>query len=416
MAIPDKLRIKVNMIAFLVIAFGLLYGMATQVLSILEGTYSVRAIFPDAGGVFTDQEVTYRGITVGQVGEMKVVTEGVELELVIDEDYKIPAEGTQARVMFKSAVGEQFVDILPGSSGPPYMENGSMISKDRTSIPVSTQSLLSSTQSVLEGVPPQALGETIDSLAAGLAGQGANVARILESTADISELFARRAPEVEGILRNGTTVGDAFLRSSDDFKVAITELVQVADLLADNRGNIEDLLQNSNELSDELVALIRANRGNLNQTIIDLAKINEFQAESADDLRALFKELPGALASVARTFEPKTGLIRFGLVQDDRNPGCDYSNRDRRPPQNRGPKLPPKHAVCSGAVGSSSSGSSSSSSSQAAGPDETAGSGGSLGAPTDIEDLLIPDVDRGRRLPQRMRDWSWAFLYLNTLR
>src|ERR671914_195725 len=113
--------------------------------------------------------------------------------------------------MFKSAVGEQFVDVLPGSSGGLYLENGSQISKDHTSIPVSTQSLLSSTQSVLSGVPPQALGETIDSLAGGLAGQGANITRVLESTADISELFARRAPEVEGILRNGTTVGDAFL-------------------------------------------------------------------------------------------------------------------------------------------------------------------------------------------------------------
>src|SRR5688500_10415375 len=107
-------RIKVNLIAFLVISLGLVFAMATQVLSILQPRYSVHAMFPDAGGVFTNQEVTYRGITVGQVGEMKVNEEGVDIELLIDEKYnEIPAEDVEARVMCKSDVGGQFGDILP---------------------------------------------------------------------------------------------------------------------------------------------------------------------------------------------------------------------------------------------------------------------------------------------------------------
>jgi phospholipid/cholesterol/gamma-HCH transport system substrate-binding protein len=57
-------RIKINLIFFLVGSLGLSYLMANQVLTILQERYSVYAIFPDAGGVFTNQEVTYRGITV----------------------------------------------------------------------------------------------------------------------------------------------------------------------------------------------------------------------------------------------------------------------------------------------------------------------------------------------------------------
>ncbi|MDQ3985365.1 MAG: MCE family protein [Actinomycetota bacterium] len=412
MAMPEKLKVKINLIVFLVGAFVLLYAMATQVLSILEPTYSVNAIFPDAGGVFTDQEVTYRGLTVGQVGKMEVVEEGVKLELKIFEKYKIPKENVEARVMFKSAVGEQFVDVLPGSDDPPYLQDGDEISIERTSIPVSTQALLTTTQSVLEGVPPEALHGAVDSLAEGLAGQGSDIALLLESLADLSETFADAAPEVEGILRNGTTVGDAFLRSRDDFADGIRDLITVADILADNRPNLERLMTGANLLSDELVALIRENRGTLNQIIKDLADINDFQADAKKDINQLFNKLPYALQNVVKAFESKTGLVRFGLVQDSNNHGCDYSAVNRRPPQDRSPRLPPKHAVCKSALKSGGG--------DEAGADDTSGDSPEADVPesdsSELGQLLLPDLsDDAGRLPARMRDWGWAFFYLNSL-
>ena len=45
---------------------------------------------------------------------LKVVPDGVRMQLVIESKYdEIPKDGTKARVMFKCAVGEQFVDLLP---------------------------------------------------------------------------------------------------------------------------------------------------------------------------------------------------------------------------------------------------------------------------------------------------------------
>jgi virulence factor Mce-like protein len=409
MAIPAKLKIKINLIGFLVISMLLIFLMATQVLSILQGMYTVNAIFPDAGGVFTDQEVTYRGLTVGRVGEMEVVPEGVKIELLIEDDYKIPAENTQARVMFKSAVGEQFVDVLPASDSAPYLEDGSTIPIDRTDIPVSTQALLSTTDTVLKGVPPEALKGAIDSLGEGLSGTGSDIALTIESLADLSETFAARGPEVEGILRNGTRLGDEFLASSDDFKVAIRELVEVADLLADNRFTIQDLMENANLTSDELVALIRQSRGDLNKVIIQLAKINEFQADSGDDLARLFRVLPDGLERVNRTFEPKTGMVRFGLVNDSENHGCDYGARNRNKPQDRNTPNPQKYLKCRGSIDGGGGGESGSGGSGGA-------SSGGFDAPTLAESLAptIPADDPG--LSGRMRDMAWMMFYFNGLK
>ena len=54
MALSEKTRIRANLIAFVLLSVGLIYGMATQVLSILQDRYSVYAFFRHAGGVFTN--------------------------------------------------------------------------------------------------------------------------------------------------------------------------------------------------------------------------------------------------------------------------------------------------------------------------------------------------------------------------
>ena len=398
MNISPKNRVRTNLIAFLVLGLGLSYAMATQVLSVLQDRYAVNAIFPDAGGVFTNQEVTYRGVTVGQVGEMSVVEEGVNIELLIRREVKIPSEGVEARVMFKSAVGEQFVDLLPASDGEPYLEHNETIPIDQTSIPVSTQDLLTTLEAVLRGVPPEDLKGAVDALGVGLAGTGPDIATILESTADLAELFAARAPEFEGILRQGTKVGDEFLRSREDFVTAINALVTVSDSLALSTDNLESLLRNTNASSDEIIALMREDRAAVNEFLVDLGAVNDLQAEHADDLRRVLQHLPTALGRINKSFEPDTGLIRFGLVQDNENHGCNYGT-PRRSVEDRSEKKPPKKARCEGPA-------------QDAAADTSGGATNVDGSAAFLPGVDMLDTSTAPSLPARMSDWSWTLFYL----
>ncbi|MDQ3940847.1 MAG: MCE family protein [Actinomycetota bacterium] len=393
-------RIKINLIFFLVGSLTLSYLMANQVLSILQDRYSVFAIFPDAGGVFTNQEVTYRGITVGQVGKMEVVEDGVQIELAINKRFdEIPKEGVEARVMFKSAVGEQFVDLLPASDDPPFLEDNDVIPRAQTSIPVSTQALLSTLEAVLRGVPPSDLEGAVDALGIGLTGRGPDIATILESLAVLANLFAERAPEVEGLLRDGTKVGDAFLRSRRDFARAIHELVTVSGSLANSRGDLERLLKGTNVTSDELVRLLREHRPAVHQFLQQFGEVNELQAEHSDDLNRLFLSIPSALGNVVKSFEPSTGMVRFGLVNDNENHACSYGT-ERRRPSDRGLRLPPKNASCGGR--------SSARSSAPVAPGETSSSG-----LPGVDDGFAIDAGSGSlAVPQRMSEWSWTLYYL----
>lgn len=409
MALAEKTKIKVNIVGFIVLSVVLIYSMATQVLAVLQDTYSVNAIFPDAGGVFTNQEVTYRGVTVGQVGEMKVVEEGVSIELLIRETVKVPSENTQARVMFKSAVGEQFVDLLPSSDGAPYLEDGSTIPLSQTLIPVSTQELLATVEGVLRGVPPEALKGAVDALGLGLTGRGSDIATILRSTAKLATLFAERAPEIQGILNQGTTVGAEFLETRREFAAAIRDLVSVSASLSGSTDDLEGLLKGMNLTSDEVTALIEQYRPVIEQVVRELADVNALQVKHADDVSRLLLELPNGLNAVTSTFEPDTGMIRFGLVQDNERPACSYGT-DRRKPEDRGERDVPKDASCdeSGSPDTPTS---------PVGPQSDLGSQEQR---SPLEIALVDGfaggyVDRGPVLPRRMADWSWTLFYLNVM-
>ena len=51
-----------------------------------DDSYTVVAHFADSGGIFAGGEVSYRGVRVGQVDELVLTDEGVDVHLDIDKD------------------------------------------------------------------------------------------------------------------------------------------------------------------------------------------------------------------------------------------------------------------------------------------------------------------------------------------
>src|SRR5688500_16849585 len=135
-------RTKIQLAVFLALTLagvsfvGAKYARLDQLL--FDTRYDVVAHFADSGGVFTGAEVTYRGVTVGEVGDMQLTAEGVDVTLLIDNEHDdIPAE-TRALVGNRSAVGEQYVELQPEADGEPYLESGSEIERSKTAIPISS--------------------------------------------------------------------------------------------------------------------------------------------------------------------------------------------------------------------------------------------------------------------------------------
>lgn len=327
-------RIVANVIFFF-LGSAALIGALIVFLFNVRPTYTVSAIFPQSGGVFTGQEVTYRGVTVGRVGEMTVVRdpEGVEIDLVIEESFdEIPKEDIRARVMFKSAVGEQFVDLLPQATGGPFLEAGDTIPIERTEVPVQQEELLRLLASVLDGVPPDAVERLVDTLGTGLGGRGESLHRALAALDPISELFANRTAELNRINRNADRLGGAFARSRSDFEQGVRSLADVSETLASSSDELTRLLESGADKGDVLARLVAARKAQLDDTLANLATLTRDTHAHRLSLRDILDQIGPFLNSFLIIFDEEAGRFRFGQVTDQPAPEpCSYGTPQRDP-------------------------------------------------------------------------------------
>lgn len=87
-----------------------------------------------AAGLYRNANVTYRGTEVGRVQDVSLTGDGVRAVLALHSTIVIPAD-LQAEVHSQSAVGEQFIALVPHTDQGPYLADGAVIARDRVSVP-----------------------------------------------------------------------------------------------------------------------------------------------------------------------------------------------------------------------------------------------------------------------------------------
>jgi phospholipid/cholesterol/gamma-HCH transport system substrate-binding protein len=186
---------KIQLLAFVVISLlGVSYvgfnyvGLGSTLFG--PGGCTVSANFPDSGGIFTNAEVTYRGVTIGKVGELHLAdyngsdgtkVRGVRVDLRLNNcsKEKIPLD-SQAYVSDRSAVGEQYVNLEPSSSQGPYLIKGSVLRKPGQ-VPIATQVLLQNLDDLVSHIDSAKLNTLISELGQAFNGRGPDLQALLDS-------------------------------------------------------------------------------------------------------------------------------------------------------------------------------------------------------------------------------------------
>jgi phospholipid/cholesterol/gamma-HCH transport system substrate-binding protein len=327
-------RIIVNVVTFVVLAAVLIVALIVSVFRV-SPKYSIYATFADSGGVFTRQEVTYRGVTVGQVGTLQIVPEGVRIQLVVEKKFdRIPKSGTKARVMFKSAVGEQFVDILPVTRSGPYFRPGDAIPIGRTQLPVQQEELLRLLDAVLSGVPPRALHDLVEAVGTGLSGRGPALHAALAALDPLTLTLSRRVPELTGIDIEGDTVGTAFDASASEFVSGAKGLGTTAQALGRGSDGLARLLEaGANDVPD-IAGLVAARKAEINGTIANLAAVTGISYDHLKSVENTLDWLPVFLDALVESHDSKSNRFRFGQILTElNNPPCSYGTSRRNAQQ-----------------------------------------------------------------------------------
>lgn len=218
-------------------------------------TYSVDVDLEKSGGVFAGAEVTYRGVPVGRVTDVDLADDGVVATLEIRDEWQVPADVT-ANVHNRSAVGEQYVDLVPGDDGPPYLEDGDEIVRADTTIPLAEEDLILNIDRFATAVDTDDLRTVVRELGRGFRGSGADLRRLLEGTSTFVDAANASLPATLSLLENTRTVLGTQLDSGSDFRSFARDLALVTGTVRDRDPDIRAVLRTGPPLARELAGLL----------------------------------------------------------------------------------------------------------------------------------------------------------------
>lgn len=314
-------RIKLvvfGVIAVLVIGYtGFHYASLGRLLG-LRGYYTVQMELANAGGIFPQADVTYRGVSVGRVGAVRLTPTGVEADLNISSRAPaIPAD-LKASVSNLSAVGEQYVDLKPTTSSGPYLTQGSVIPRRDTNLPLPVTSLLTSVNELATSVPLPELRIVLNNLAIGFGGTSTSLQALIHGQSKFISASGSALPQTTTLIEDGQTVLATQNAEAAAFRSFAASSRLFAAQLVTYDADLRRLFANGAPAAVQVSGLITDNTPTLGALIANLLTTAQITLTRGPALQETFSALPAAIAAGSTTITTKGA--RFGVALTFFNP------------------------------------------------------------------------------------------------
>lgn len=269
---------RLQLVAFVLVSvLGIVYLGASYVRldrMFGHGVHTVRLQLAQSGGIFTNAEVSYRGVTVGRVGELRLIEDGVEVDLVLDDSGpRVPAD-VHAVVANRSAVGEQYVDLRPNTDQGPFLGSGSVITRERTATPPPVDTVLLNLDRLVSSLPLDELRVVVDELNLAFTGAGPPLQQLLDATGELTATATQHLPQTLDLLRDGRVVLDTVNDQAGALASFSRDLRLLAEQLNASDADLRALIAAGPLVSQELAAFIDEVGPGLGDLIADLLVIN----------------------------------------------------------------------------------------------------------------------------------------------
>jgi phospholipid/cholesterol/gamma-HCH transport system substrate-binding protein len=355
-----KRSTKVQLIIFSILTLVGVSYVSAKYVGLTDGLFgpkgcTVSADFPDSGGIFTNAEVTYRGVTVGKVGQLKLLDNGVRVSLKLKDckNPKIPASAV-AEVSNRSVIGEQYVNLIPPDGNGPYLAGGQVIPMQRNKLPVATQVLLTNLDNLVKSVDTDKLQTAVSELGQAFNGQGPALGSLLDSTNNLLASAQEALPETLALIKLSNRVLQTQLDEAPAMASWAHSLNLLSQQLKASDPDVDSLLDNGPDDLGVLAKFGRDNRTDLGVTFANLASTGQLLVRHLDGIEELFELYPAMAAGSFTVLHPDgVGALGFEVNLND-PPDCGspssgrdgYNGTQARPPSDTSPKAPNTGAHC----------------------------------------------------------------------
>lgn len=314
---------RIKIVAFIMIALAVVGHVSVRYADLgryigMRGYYTVRLDLPTTGGLFEGSAVSYRGVTVGEVGGLDLSDDGVIAELHIEDSAPEIPKNLEAVVANRSAVGEQYVDLRPRTASGPYLAQGATIPRSATAIPAPVNETLKSVNDLAGSLPLNDVEVLIDELGLAFAGQGPHLQQLLDTSARFVSASDRAFPDTRALIHNGGDVLRTQNELSGAFKSFSSNTRLLARQLRDSDADLRDIIESGPGAAAELSRLLRDLDPHLSVLLanfLTMARLGEPRQAAIEELLVRLPQIAGMVSTIV-----SGGKLRVSFVNTFFNP------------------------------------------------------------------------------------------------
>jgi virulence factor Mce-like protein len=288
------------------------------------GRLAVTLELPAGGGLYKFSNVTYRGVQVGKVTDVRLTGNGAEATLSLETSPKIPAD-LEAEVRSVSAVGEQYVDLRPRTDSGPYLEEGSRISVENAQIPQPVGPVLDQLNSLVSSIPGDRIADLLDESFKAFNGAGPDFQSLLDSASKLSNEVNGVSDQTRSMVDDVGPLLDSQAESADAIRTWARSLAGVTGQLERSDPEFRTVLERGPGFATEVSSLLQQVKPTLPILLANLTTVGQILVSynpSLEQLLVMFPPIIAAQQSFGLPNKNPTGLpfADFALTIGDPAP------------------------------------------------------------------------------------------------
>jgi len=352
--------IKIQLAVFLVVALAAMLFVALAYAKVPSslfgiGQYTVRLELTQTGNLYDRANVSYRGTTVGRVRDVRLTDSGVEADLVLNSDISIPSD-LDAQVHSATAIGEQYVALVPREGHSAPLKNGDVIARDRTSVPPNIGTLLEAANRGVQAIPNNNLKTVIDEGYTALGGLGPEFSRLVQGGTTLAIDADKNRDAITSLIDNAKHVLESQVDTADSIHAWAAHLATITGQLQTQDSALAGVLEKGPGATDEARALFDRLKPTLPTLLANLVSVEKVAIVYQPAIEQLLVLLPQGIAEIAATMVPdlynKTDYrgfyLSFNLFNLNLPPTCNTGFLPAS--QKRGPQFEDSPPRAPGAV------------------------------------------------------------------
>ncbi len=270
------------------------------------GQYRVTLELPETGGLYERSNVTYRGSQVGIVDSVSLTDTGVAAVLSLDSGVQIPAD-LIAEVRSQSAVGEQFVQLLPQSADGPRLRNGDEIPAERVRMPADVNAVLDLTNQGLQAIPKDNLRTVVDEAYVAVGGLGPELRRLVNGSTTLAIDAAENLDSLTTLIDDSQPILNSQTDTAGSIQAWARNLAGITGQLQQQDSAVAGILDKGPGAAEETRALFDQLQPTLPIVLANLVSVGEVAVTYQPSLEQLLVLLPQGTAVTQAVGVPKRG-------------------------------------------------------------------------------------------------------------